>query len=51
MKVSQINYGVLFNLLKDYYEVEDDECVFEILYQAEDMLEEVVNALKLLQDD
>ncbi|ELZ3649999.1 hypothetical protein ULT26_004293 [Salmonella enterica] len=51
MKVSQLNYGVLFDTLKAYYEVEDDDSVWEILNQADDIIEEMANALKLLQDD
>lgn len=51
MKVSQINYSVIFGLLKDYYEVEEDDSVWEILHQADDPIEEIANCLKLLQDD
>lgn len=51
MKVSQLNYGVLFDLLKSYYEVEEDDSVWEIFNQADDPIEEIANALKLLQDD
>nr|DAH52795.1 MAG TPA: hypothetical protein [Caudoviricetes sp.] len=51
MKVSQLNYGVLFDALRAYYEVEDDDSVWEILNQADDPIEEIANALKLLQDN
>lgn len=51
MKVSQLNYGVLFDALKAYYEVDEDDSVWEIFNQADDQIEEIANALKLLQDD
>lgn len=51
MKVSQINYSVLFDLLKAYYEVEEDDSVWEIFNQADDPIDDVANALKLLQDE
>ena len=51
MKVSQLNYGVLFDTLKAYYEVDEDDSVWEIFNQADDQIEEIANALKLLQDD
>jgi hypothetical protein len=51
MKVSAINYSVIFELLKSYYEVEEDDSVWEILNQADDPIEEIANALKLLQDE
>lgn len=51
MKVSEINYSVLFDLLKAFYEVEEDDSVWEIFNQADDQIEEIANALKLLSDD
>lgn len=51
MKISQLNYGVLFDALKVYYEVDEDDSVWEILNQADDPIEEIANALKLMQDD
>lgn len=48
MKVSQINYGIIFDALKAYYEVEEDDSVWEILNQADDPIEEIANALKVL---
>lgn len=51
MKVSDINYGVIFDLLKAHYEVEDDESVWEIFNQTDDQIEDISNALKLLQDE
>ncbi|EIX8205420.1 hypothetical protein MLA71_003392 [Salmonella enterica subsp. enterica serovar Infantis] len=50
MKVSQLNYGVLFDTLKTYYEVDDDDSVWEILNQADDPIEEMANVIKPLQD-
>lgn len=51
MKVSQLDYGVLLDALKAYYEVDEDDSVWEIFNQADDQIEEIANALKLLQDD
>lgn len=48
MKVSEINYGVIFDALKTYYEVEEDDSVWEILNQADDPIEEIANAMKVL---
>lgn len=49
MKVSDINYGVIFDALKAHYEVEEDDSVWEILNQSDDPIEEIANCLKLLQ--
>jgi len=43
-----VTYSRLFDALKGMYEVDDDDSVWEIFNQADDQLEEVVNALKLL---
>ncbi|POU43907.1 hypothetical protein C3374_22160 [Pantoea sp. PSNIH4] len=43
-----VTYSRLFDALKGMYEVDDDDSAWEILNQADDQLEEVVNALKLL---
>ncbi|ENA1186718.1 hypothetical protein ABFT38_004886 [Salmonella enterica] len=48
MKVSEINYGVIFDALMAYYEVEEDDSAWEILNQADDPIEEIANALKVL---
>lgn len=43
-----VTYSRLFDALKGMYEVDDDDSVWEIFSQADDQIEEVVNALKLL---
>ncbi|GEM_PF-2838160 len=43
-----VTYSRLFDALKGMYEVDDDDSVWEIFNQADDQIEEVVNALKLL---
>ncbi len=43
-----VTYSRLFDALKAMYEVDDDDSVWEIFSQADDQIEEVVNALKLL---
>ncbi|EOG8295983.1 hypothetical protein ACLIW6_000151 [Salmonella enterica subsp. enterica serovar Bredeney] len=48
MKISEINYSVIFDALKAYYEVEEDDSVWEIFNQADDQIEEITNALKVL---
>lgn len=48
MKVSEINYGVIFSALKEYYLVEEDDSVWEILNQTDDPIEDIANALKLI---
>lgn len=48
MKISEINYSVIFDALKAYYEVEEDDSVWEIFNQADDQIEEIANALKVL---
>ncbi|EJJ0532743.1 hypothetical protein NHN54_001962 [Salmonella enterica] len=47
MKISEINYSVIFDALKAYYEVEEDDSVWEIFNQADDQIEEIANALKM----
>lgn len=47
-KISEINYSVIFDALKAYYEVEEDDSVWEIFNQADDQIEEIANALKVL---
>lgn len=48
MKLSDINYGVIFKALKAYYEVEEDDSVYEIFNQTESRIEDIAQALKLL---
>lgn len=43
-----VTYSRLFDALKGMYEVDNDDSVWEIFSQADDQIEEVVNALKLL---
>lgn len=48
MQVSDVNYSVIFEALKAYYEVDSDDSVWEIFNQSDDQIEEIANALKLL---
>lgn len=48
MRLSDINYGVIFEALKAYYEVEEDDSVYEIFNQTDERIEDIAQALKLL---
>lgn len=48
MKLSDINYDVIFEALKAYYEVEEDDSVYEIFNQTDERIEDIAQALKLL---
>lgn len=48
MKIFEINYLVIFDVFKVYYEVEEDDLVWEIFNQVDDQIEEIVNVLKVL---
>lgn len=42
-----ITYADIFNALKAYYEVQDDDSVWEVFNQADDQISEIANALKV----
>ncbi|UKL14860.1 hypothetical protein [Erwinia phage Gungnir39] len=42
------NYAEIFDALKAYYEVDNDDSVWEIFNQADDQIEDIANALKVL---
>lgn len=47
---SEITYENVFNALKQYYEVEEDDSVWEIINDSDDPIEDIVNAVKILGD-
>ncbi len=47
---SEITYENVFNALKQYYEVEEDDSVWEIINDSDDPIEDIVNAVKIPGD-
>ncbi|MGE1562181.1 hypothetical protein [Pantoea septica] len=45
-----VTYSRVFEALKGYYEVEEDDSVWEIINQCDDPIEDIVNAMKLLSE-
>jgi len=45
-----ITYENVFNALKQYYEVEEDDSVWELINDSDDPIEDIVNAIKILVD-
>ncbi len=45
-----ITYENVFNALKQYYGVEEDDSVWEIINDSDDPIEDIVNAIKILGD-
>lgn len=41
-------YAEIFDALKAYYEVDNDDSVWEIFNQSDDQIEEIANALKVM---
>lgn len=44
-------YEKIFNALKAYYGVEDDDCVQEIIAQTDDVIEDIAKALEEADND
>lgn len=44
-------YEKIFQALKAFYEVEDDDCVHEIIAQTDDVIADIARALELADND
>lgn len=46
----QLTYNQLYEALKSYYGVECDDSLIELINDSDDIIHDVVSAVKLIQD-